>query len=169
MTRFTAVPIRSARSPVSSVETLTYELLPGLGNARVIRREKERVQSRGSWTLHLANKIQPLVRDPGLFLVDGDEIAPHPGMRDVVLLGIEACVTSAIPDLLEFDHNLIPRRGTNVLEDDDGRAMIFNPSQHTAECATRFSIRRYILFLIVQVRVVDARSSGHEHINVSWN
>ena len=90
-------------------------------------------------------------------------------MRDIVLFGIKARVTSAVPDPLEFGHDLIPRCGTNVLEDNDGRAVVFDPSQHTAERATGLSVRRDVLFLIVQVRIVNTGSSSHEHIDVSWN
>ena len=72
-------------------------------------------------------------------------------MGDVVLFGIEARVTSAVPDPFEFDHDLVPGCGTDVLEDNDGRAVIFDPSHHTAKRAAGFSIRRDVLFLIVQV------------------
>ena len=169
MARFATVPVCSARSPVSGVETLAYEFFSGLRNAGVIRWEEERVQGRRGWTLHLANEIYPFIWDPRLFLVDSDKIASRPGMGDVELFGIKACAASAVPDPLKFGSDLIPRRGTNVLEDDDGRAMIFNPSQHTAESAPGLSVRRNILFLVVQVRIVDARSSSHKYVNVSWN
>jgi len=151
VSRLATVPICSARPPVPGIETLAHKFLPGLGDARVIRRKKERVQGRGGRTLHLSDEIQPFTWDLGLFLVDSDKVASHPGVRDIVLFGIKARVTSAVPDPLEFCHDLIPRCRTNVLEEDDGRTMVFDPSQHTAERATGLSIRRDILFLVVQV------------------
>lgn len=90
-------------------------------------------------------------------------------MRDVILFGVKACVASAVPDPLEFDHDLVPWCGTNVLEDNNGRTVIFNPSHHTAEGATGLPVRRYILFLVVQVRIVDTRGSSYKYIGVSWN
>ena len=169
MARFATIPISSARSSVPGVETLAYEFLPGLGNARVIRREKKRVQGGGSWTFHLADEIQPFIWDPRLFLVDGDKVASHPGMRNVVLFGIKAGAACAVTDPLEFGRDLIPRCGTDIFEDDNGRAVVFNPSQHTTESTTGLSIRRDILFLVVQVRIVNARCSSHKYVDVSWN
>ena len=169
MTRFTTIPIRSARSPVSGVETLAHKLFPGLGNARVIRREKKRVQGGGSRTLHLADEVQPLIWDPGLFLVDGDKIASHAGMRDVVLLCIKAGAASTVPDPLEFSRYLIPGCRANIFEDNNGRTMVFNPTQHAAESTTGLSVRRDILFLVVQVRIVDARCPSHKYVDVPWN
>ena len=167
MPRFATVPICSARPSIASIETLAHKFFPGLGNARVVRREKERVQSGGSGPLHFVDAFQPFSRDLGLFLVDSDKVASGPRVRDVELLSVKARVTSAVPNPFELDHDLIPGCGTDVLEDDDQRAVIFDPSHHTAEGATGLSIRGDVLFLVVQIGVVDARSSSHKHIDIS--
>ena len=88
-------------------------------------------------------------------------------MRDIELLSVKASVTSAVPNPLEFNDDLIPRCGTDVLENDDQRTMIFYPSHHTTERATGLPIRGDILFLVVQIGVVNTRGPSHKHIHIS--
>jgi hypothetical protein len=47
--------------------------------------------------------------------------------------------------------------------------MFLDPVQHTVECPTGFSSLIDVLFLIVEIGIVDARCTGDEDIDITRN
>lgn len=118
------------------------------------------VQRRGCRSFQLVDDpIFPRCGDAGAALIHGQKVNSGTSMGHVVELGIRPTELRAIVDFLEIFFHFGPWRGANVFEDDNGWSMPFDPRHHATESPSRFAIGIYVLFLVVEIRIIDARSA----------
>ena len=103
-----------------------------------------------------------------MFFIDGDEVHAGAGVRNVIVLCVDAHVFGTVSLLLEIPFDFVPRRAADVLEDNDRRSVVLDPPHHTTERTPGLSMAVDVLLLIVQVGVVDAGCTSNENVNVAW-
>lgn len=103
-----------------------------------------------------------------MLFVYSKEITTSTSVGDVVVLRIHSHLIRSILVLRPISDDLIPWSRTDVLHDDQGRAMPLDPGHHTLECTGRLSPIVNALLLVVQIGEVYAGGSGNEKIYVSW-
>jgi hypothetical protein len=90
-------------------------------------------------------------------------------MRDIVLLRIHPDMLRAVPMLFKILFYPVPRRRAYIFQKDQRGAMIRDPGHHAVESATRFSSAINGFLLVIEVRVINARCTCDEKIDISWN
>lgn len=88
-------------------------------------------------------------------------------MGDIIGFCVQADRFCTVFCLLELLDNRLPGSAAYVLQDYDWWAMFLDPVEHATKRPTGFSALIDVLLFIVEIRVVDARCTRDEDINVT--
>jgi hypothetical protein len=86
---------------------------------------------------------------------------------DIIGFCVQSDRLGTVFRLLEFADNLWPRSAAHVLQDYDWWAMFLDPVKHAIERPTGLSALINVLLFVVEIRVVDARCTRDEDVNVT--
>eukprot|EP00962_Isochrysis_galbana_P002216 scaffold574_cov92-Isochrysis_galbana.AAC.6 len=99
--------------------------------------------------------------------VERKQVDAGAGVRDVVVLGVDAQVLGRVPFFCVVLHHRVPRGTAHILLQHDGRPVPPDPRQHAPERLARLALLLDALLLVVHVRVVDARRARNENIHAA--
>jgi hypothetical protein len=86
---------------------------------------------------------------------------------DIINFCVHADRLCTVFRLLEFLDNRFPRSAAHILQDYNWWAMFLDPVEHAVKRPTRLSALINVLPFIVKIRVVDARGTRDEDVNVT--
>lgn len=167
MTRLATAPVCPSRFSVQRIVILLNKFLPSSMDARVVGRQEERIKSARCVAPHGRHAVRPLGWNTGRLCIDCHHVATGACMRDIIGLCIQAHRLCTVFRLLEFLDDGWPRSAAHVLQDHNWWTMFFDPAEHAVKCPARLSALIDVLLFIIEIRVVDARCTGDEDVDVT--
>jgi len=163
MARFASTPV-SVRS--SGIFTRTRQHASTLVDAMIIRVEEEGFKRRTRWSLESFDVRLPLLDERSIISLASKQVDSRSSVRNVETLCIDSHKLRVVTLIIESLRNLVPRRVAHVLQDDDRRLALSDPVHHPSERLPGFTLRVQSLAFVVQVGVINARSTRHQHVDV---
>ena len=163
MTRFAPSPVSVCARRIftrASQHTSTFVY------TRIVGVEEECFERRARRSLERLYHTLPRFDERCIARFARKQVHTRTRVRNVEPLRVHAHETRVVALVFKLLLHLIPRRVAHVLQDDDRWLALSDPVHHPAERLTRLPLCLETLTLVVQVGVIDTRSTRDEHVDV---